>query len=628
MPRRRILIAVGVLVLLGLVVLAVFAWSLNGVRKNAMSAKTELTIAKQSLMAGDSDGARTHTELARRHVDDARSGMEGVGARFFGALPVTGGAMSDISHLLAAMDHATSMAESGVEVYPSLTGAGGTPLYDGTRIDVKRLPELAALADSLGQEAVAAQGELDDVDADAPLIGGSLKSARDEADATISPIADGYRSLKPLIKVMPEALGADGGASYLIAIMNPAELRWSGGATLSMSTLSIGRRGAVAMSDQITLSEALDDDPQVGWEPVRGNPFHFPGEDHVANATFNPDWSVSAEELQRAWASLSESRPTTGVVAIDLPALAMLLDATGPMEVEGIGTVTGDNLVEILAGSYDETGIKRMRARHRLNVSLAEVFKGRLFSGANFVEKGQALAEGVRGRHLAFWSSDPAVQAAFSETRISGELSDAPQDYLGVFTQNANASKTDYWQKRSLDSVVRLQPDGSARVRLVITLHNDTPPFVHSDFDPRTGYWTRFNTSSVLQMLPIDARLQAISARGSRFEQTETSSYRQHPYVVRRLKLRPQAVSEMVTEYTVPRAAVADGDALDYRLTYDPQGMVNAQSLKVTVVAPEGYDVGSLPDGWSASEVDGHAAAVLEAPEFDKRGDWQVPFSR
>ncbi len=34
------------------------------------------------------------------------------------------------------------------------------------------------------------------------------------------------------------------------------------------------------------------------------------------------------------------------------------------------------------------------------------------------------------------------------QRHLAGDLSTTDHDYLGVFTQNINASKSDYWQKR------------------------------------------------------------------------------------------------------------------------------------------------------------------------------------
>ena len=73
----------------------------------------------------------------------------------------------------------------------------------------------------------------------------------------------------------------------------------------------------------------------------------------------------------------------------------------------------------------------------------------------------------------ALWMRDPDLQAAVDDIGLAGDLSDTPHDYVAVFNQNTNASKADYWQRRSVTSKVQLRDDGSATVRLTISVHND-----------------------------------------------------------------------------------------------------------------------------------------------------------
>ena len=45
---------------------------------------------------------------------------------------------------------------------------------------------------------------------------------------------------------------------------------------------------------------------------------------------------------------------TDGVIAVDLQALARLMALTGPVQAPNVGELNSENLVKILAGSYDE----------------------------------------------------------------------------------------------------------------------------------------------------------------------------------------------------------------------------------------------------------------------------------
>ena len=351
-----------------------------------------------------------------------------------------------------------------------------------------------------------------------------------------------------------------------------------------------------------------------------GNPFHFNGIHRVTDATFHPDWTVSGPEFQRAWEAATDTK-IDNVVAIDLPAyLPICLNVTGLIQAEGYGTVTGGNLGELLAGSYDKS--EDSAARHRLNNQLAGVFRDRLLASGQFVAKGKVLGDAARGRHLAFWSADARVQDAFAGIGMSGGLGDASHDYLGVFTQNRNGAKSDYWQKRALSSTVRLHEDGSARVEVRVRIHNDSPPYARSDVDPGTGYWTRYNTVDVLQMLPKGAVLRKLVTPGNDVMATRT--WAERPFYRRRVPMDPGATAELLAVYDVPAAATVSGDRMTYRLAYDPQGLVTPQALRVRLVYPNGWSTDDLPQGWAADE-DG---ATLDAGRLDSTGVWSIDLKR
>ncbi len=112
------------------------------------------------------------------------------------------------------------------------------------------------------------------------------------------------------------------------------------------------------------------------------------------------------------------------------------------------------------------------------------------------------------GRHFAVYFRDDEVQDTLDDLAISGDLSDTKHDYLGVFTQNAVPSKTDYWQSRTVRSDVRLRPDGSARVALEVEIHNDSAPYAGPGTDPQQGYFTRWATCRSAPSCPAGAEVE------------------------------------------------------------------------------------------------------------------------
>src|SRR5918993_1101823 len=377
---------VGGLLLL-LVVLALLAIPFLSAPGHAEAARVELTAAKDALDAGDTEAAVAAVERARSETDALQ------------------GAVQDIDVLESVIDDLRDVS---------------------TR-----------LAD--------AEADLADVADSRPLVGDRLAEARDQAQSEVDPLADGLESIDPLLDHLPKVLGADASRQYLVALLNPAEMLFSGGTPQSFVTVDIDR-GRMSVSDTIDFATAPGAGIPRYWRKVKGNPLHR-GPTRPVLATMAPDWQVSGNELANAWRSL-RGRRLAGVVVIDVVALSGMLDLTGPLEVPTLGTLTGENMVDKLIGSYDD--YPDNASRKAANRALGPVFVDRLLSGNDPVGTGQLLGRAADERRFAVFLRDPEEQAAFDDLGLTGRLSDSEHDYIGVFTQNKVASKSDYWQRRAV----------------------------------------------------------------------------------------------------------------------------------------------------------------------------------
>ncbi len=594
-PQRRLVrpaTVVGGLFLL-LVGLALLAIPFLKAPSHAQGARADLEDARVSLAAGDVASAEASVQSARRHADQVQDAMQGLGGDIWSLVPVLGEPVADVRHLGNALDHLTTAAEVAVATWPAVNGEQATLFADGA-VDVPTLRRLVGAVEQASANLDAAQVELGEVGDSALGVGTRLADVRDEASAVVTPLASSARRAEPLAEVLPDLFGVDGDRTYLLALLNPSEQRFSGGAPLTIVPMEVS-------GGRLTMGEARDtSDPdlyRVGrWDKVEGNPFHD-GKLRLSTATYAPDWSVSGEELLRGWARRT-GQEADGLVAVDVVALADMLRITGPVEAPIYGQLDAANFTQKLVGDYDT--YPDNEARKDLNRAIVPVFAERLLAPGDGIEKIESLRDSARGRHFALWMRDPDLQAAVADIGLAGTLSDTGNDYLAVFNQNTNRSKADYWQRRTLASEVTLAEDGSARVRLTISVHNDSPPYLQPYPDPRAStYVTRWNGMSLGVFLPVGARVTSATAAG-RPQGTRTFDYYGRPYKLLRLVLPPGETRQAVLEYDVPAAALAPGDGtLTYRLDATPQGMVVPEALSVTVHWPEGYDVSGLPEGWS-----------------------------
>ncbi len=346
-PRARWILLGLFLLVVGLGLLALPLLKVPG---EARAAKTDLTAALTALQGGDMAAARRSVADAREHTDAAQDGAQGIGGDIWSRIPVLGTPVADARHLVQALDDGTSVAEIGVDLYPAVAGRKATLFRDG-QVDEDTLTTFVTEAQRAGTHLRSARDELESIRASTPLVGDTIAANRDAAAAQVVPVADAYDRVDPMLAELPALLGFDGRRSYLVALLNPAELRYSGGAALSFAPMTFDE-GRLAVG--ATVSPAVDPrfQRQILWRKVVGNNFHR-GRNRIANSTFAPSWSTSGEELARAW-KRGGGGEQDGVIAVDVVTLDRLLALSGDVTVPGYGVLSGGELVETLIGSYDD----------------------------------------------------------------------------------------------------------------------------------------------------------------------------------------------------------------------------------------------------------------------------------
>ena len=542
---------------------------------------------------------------ARGHVDEASTLVNGFGGDVWRWVPVGGGAIQDVRHLVGALDQATAIAEIGTEVYPELMQSDS--LVQNAQVDLDQLDGILTSLNQAGVHLHAAVDDLEAVDGNTPFIGGKVLEARDQAWDKIEPINTMYDEAEPVLDALPDVLGAEGDRNYIVAIMNPAELRYSGGATLTLVPMTMSD-GKVEFGDTVTNQDIVADG--VGKTVAQGQGEPVP---HARQAGRDERDVLAVLVAVRRGAAPrvgGQVRPEGRRRDHRRPAGARAAHGlTGPVQAEGVGELNSGNLVKVLAGSYDFYDSEE--ERRAINAAVVPAFREKLFQGGQFAEKFKVLAQAAKGRHFAMYFRDPLLQEAFLKRGLAGDLSDTDHDYVGVFTQNLNASKSDYWQTRSVASDVQLAADGSAEVTLTTTVQNTsptfTPPWTDNQpedpaKDPRWGYYTRWAGNAIAVFLPKGAEVQGqATIRGVPFKPI-VRSVLDRPYFYRKVLLEPGGQAIVTVKYRVPNAATVDGDTLTYHLDIDPQATVNPETVDVTLHLPDGYGVAAPPAGWTLTD--------------------------
>ncbi|HEX6674122.1 MAG TPA: DUF4012 domain-containing protein [Actinomycetes bacterium] len=591
--RRRILLLFLLLAVVALVVAAGWlALSLLGAARDARAAagdaRSQLGRAATALRAGDDATARQAVKAARGDLDLAEAAAGRTPVRIAAHLPLLSSPVSDLDHLLAAGRILVDTADRVVAVEGRVRGDA---LFHGGRIDLNLAAATTRDAKLLLGGVERARSELDQVRA-GPLSPGA-GAARDATVRQLDQVEGQVRPVVALLDALPGAVGANGGRTYLVAVMNSAESKAWGGSPLAVALLRFDH-GAVSVLQRGQVGEQrLSFGIRIPFLP--SDPWHKPREpSSFTLAGLSPDFPTSGEEVLRAYQVLTHIRPD-GVIAIDPVAMAGVLKVSGSVTTPGYGRITYRNLVQaLLVDSYQRFPGKGVR--HGYNEGLMDAVLSRLLGGGgDMLRQVRGLGEAAKGRHLQLYFRDPSLQRQVLAHRLGGALSPAPQDYAAAYTQNINASKVDVYQRRAIEQRVWLRPDGSAHVVRSVRLVNAAPGAPTQD---RRGYFTNWAEYRVIAYVPGRATKLVVTADG---KAAHWDPLREAGRQVVRFILPLQAgqARTVTMTYDLPGAAVRTATGLRYRLAADSQPMVQPASLRLVLAPPKGF-AATLPPGWKA----------------------------
>lgn len=388
-------------------------------------------------------------------------------------LPVVGRQLESVIALVDAASAVTdTVFDTMVETQQRLEAP---PTSHGARVELVRA--LGTLAADAGRRLATV-----DLGPDMGLFG-RLARARGELSSDLAELRQRLEDGSTGAIAVAEMLS--GHHRYLVFAANNAEMRAGSGMFLSVGELEITDGGlrlgemrpvtSVAVpKGAVPIEGDLDDRwgwlaPNVEWR----------------NLMTSPRFDEAAALAARMWEAAG-NRPVDGVLAIDPVALRGLLQATGPITVDG-RSVGADSVVDLLLHAQylrfpeDRTGRREeLGAIARAGV---EALDQRHWSVPNLV---RSMKDVVAGRHALLWSSQPVQQAGWQALGVDGAMK---PDSLLVSVVNRGGNKLDQFLEVSAD--LSFAPQGlDTEVAVRVTLRNATPkgePSYVAGGEPNSG---------------------------------------------------------------------------------------------------------------------------------------------
>lgn len=377
-------------------------------------------------------------------------------------LPVLGRQLRSVHALSSAAREVSDAALDALTRTHEIlrTPTGGGPAR------VEELRQLERAVDAAARRVRA----VDDLGPRAGLLG-PLADARDElaarlgdARSALDDAAAGARAGRRLL---------EGPRRYLLVAANNAEMRAGSGMWLTGGVLTTGggrlQLGTVSplydQADPPDGTVAIEDrDLRERWDAA------WP---HVADdwrsLMVSPRMPASARLGEAMWRAAGKEA-VDGVLVVDPVALAAVVRATGPVEVNG-QRLTADEIVPtLLNGQYSRFG--EGAARRDLLGAIAQRAFAALDAGdwAPATLAGE-LARAAAGRHLLAWSTDTFDERGWVGAGVGGRLT---RDSLFVSLLNRGGNKLD-WFLQTRGRISTAKVDSGTEVTVRLTFRNTTP---------------------------------------------------------------------------------------------------------------------------------------------------------
>lgn len=579
------------LLVLALVADAAYASARGGFA--LFGARSSLLSAVGNLRDGDAAAARSDFGEAEGDLATANSSFGHPGYWLLERLPLIG-SDARAAHLVAqAADGLASSGGDGVKIAEGLGTDGGdlgSSLLEGGRVRFDRLQEAALAMDPLLEEII----EADAILRRAPrprfgVIRDAVLLARERITGARTALERG----RAVAGVAEELFGGKGRKRYLLAFQAPSEARGSGGLFGLFAVLTV-RDGAIEIG-QITkppkplvASMAPEITPVVApdWFVTK-----YEAEASLWNSSevnMSPHFPTVAEALLKMFEQIKPV-DLDGVLSLDPHAFASLLPASGPIETPELGTVTAENAGRmIMRDSY--TRITTNEQERNFGILLDEFFT-RLRSGdvagpAFLTGVGEAASHG----RLKFYVRDEDAAEALATARADGDFTSAGPMQQFVWHNSDSVSKVDWFLHRTLETVVRLQEDGSAQVETRILLENKAPDGPKSLLlgGAGEGYEPGQNRMRLDVLMPKGAELISFKDGQTNIEANEVDEAG-YPSAWYRLIMSPKSQRLIEVTYIVPDAFEPDTER--FAFTLYPHAAVRPDKYLLTVYAPDGSEV-------------------------------------
>jgi hypothetical protein len=420
--------------------------------------------------------------------------------------------------------------------------------------------------------------------------------------------------------IAPDLLGVDEPRTYLVLALNEDELRPGGGFITGVGEVRVEAGQLITMTfrdsyavDDFTLPYPLAPEPMQRFMGIGLWVFR--------DSNWSPDFPTAA---RRAISLYRPGYPVTvdGVVALDQRAVQQIVNAVGPLTLEGVEEpVTGDSIIPYIRQALspqgeDEFGEWWRQRKSFMGVVASTAWQQVQRGQVDWATLGWTLFKLLDEKHLLVYLAHPEAAALLAEQGWDGALAsgpglseaEGPGDFLMVVDANVGYNKANARVDEEIIYQVDLESSPPEAVLTLVYTHTGTVdvPCVHEPvygstyedmMDRCYWYYVRAYTpegSEFLETSPVTVSGQALITGKGYPGDVVVREAEEGPWLAFGVLglLQPSLSQERVFTWTLPIDVVQwHDDEGHYTLRIQKQPGTLGHQLTVRARLPEGGEL-------------------------------------
>ncbi len=429
-----------------------------------------------------------------------------------------------------------------------------------------------------------------------------------------------------IIPMVPDMIGLNQPATYLLLAQNHDELRGGGGFITAIGTATLNSLVDIDLDMQDSYQV---DDLSVAYplppQPIQD--FMLAGIWVPRDGNWSADFPTSATTVQDLY-QLSTGQETRGVIAFDQYAVQQLMDVMGSIQVDpqqGLW-VDASNVLQYMHDSWGQESESQNWWANRKDF-VAILGKAMLQNLINtrdvkkIVELGKTSYELINQGHLMIYFSDPTQQKLLADLNLDASVQYDGGDFLYWVDSNIGFNKVDAVIERKMTYQVDLTDLDNPIARITMSYVHPITEEVACDHEATYGkeiaytnmfercYWDYWRVyvapgseliSANVQFIPGDYLLSGKDWAGDLDLVSDLPGLN----MVGGLQiLTTNNTRELVLDFKLrPDVMTYQSDRIVYELSLMKQFGLIELPVEIEILIPENFSFEDLPEGWQIDQ--------------------------